>query len=655
MRGRVAEAGVVAVVALILALVLAAPVLRAPSERIFGMEIVGRHHDPFTVMAQFTRPIALGVYSQPLTDIPGAWLARVSGPVAAYNWLVLLTFPLSAAAAFMLARHLALSPPAAAIAALAFAFSPFHLAQAAYHPHVAQTQWVPFYFLALWRCLDDARPAAVALLAVSIAAVTLSNFYGGMIAAVMTPGAVAAYWYFRTRGQPGASRRLAITVATLVVVASGGLAYVWYTAHAVATKPAAFAFPPVELFVYSARWWSYLVPPVAHPLLGSLAQRVWGDAGVRAGLLEQQVSLGWGVLGLALVALIGWALRREQRISSAAVPVLATVALVAAVCSLSPELSIGPVTLTRPAGYVYSVAPMFRSYARFGVVVQLMAVLLAAIGVERLWKSGSRRARMAGVSLLALAAAEYAVWPPSLSRDVLPTSAHRWVAGRRHAVRVLDCASLTSESAMDPWLTGERVSLHTASLDDCREPNLAGHLSAAGYTHLLVRRHSEEGRWFATEPMPAGLQVAARFRDSEVLAVMTSAPPIYTDGMTTFYPREHDATWTWRWMGREGAWTVVNAGPRPVEAVLDLELLAFQDRRGLTCLLDGREVETLMVEPQRRMHRIGPLTLGPGRHALVFRPADPGTIVNALVDDDERRLQSFAIGTWQWSVDGDRP
>ena len=36
---------------------IAAPVLRAPSERIFGAEIVGRHHDPFTVMQQFARPI----------------------------------------------------------------------------------------------------------------------------------------------------------------------------------------------------------------------------------------------------------------------------------------------------------------------------------------------------------------------------------------------------------------------------------------------------------------------------------------------------------------------------------------------------------------------------------------------------------------------
>ena len=62
MNGRAAEVAAVSALALILTLAIAAPVLRAPSERIFGMEIVGRHYDPFTVMEQFGRPIAFGVY-----------------------------------------------------------------------------------------------------------------------------------------------------------------------------------------------------------------------------------------------------------------------------------------------------------------------------------------------------------------------------------------------------------------------------------------------------------------------------------------------------------------------------------------------------------------------------------------------------------------
>ena len=151
------------------------------------------------------------MYSQPVTDVTGALLARVSGPVAAYNWLVLLSFPLAAAAAYLLARYLALSPAGATVAAMAYAFSPFHLAHAAYHPHIAQTQWLPLYLLALWCCLDDASPAAVGFLAAATIAVTLSNFYGGLIAAVITPVAVAAYWLASRREDPRSTRRLGIT------------------------------------------------------------------------------------------------------------------------------------------------------------------------------------------------------------------------------------------------------------------------------------------------------------------------------------------------------------------------------------------------------------------------------------------------------------
>ena len=148
-------------------------------------------------MAQFERPLTVSAFSQPLTDIPGALLARVIGAVAAYNTVILLSFPLSAAAAFLLARYLSLSPLAAAAAALAFAFSPFHIAQASYHVHVAQTQWLPLYLLALWRCLDTPTAGRIIVLAAAAAAVALSSFYGGFIAIVLTPVALVAYVLMR--------------------------------------------------------------------------------------------------------------------------------------------------------------------------------------------------------------------------------------------------------------------------------------------------------------------------------------------------------------------------------------------------------------------------------------------------------------------------
>jgi hypothetical protein len=645
---------------------IAAGVLRAPSERVFGMEIVGRHHDPFTVMEQFGRPIRVGVYSQPVTDITGALLARLSGAVPAYNWLVLLSFPLSAAAAYLLARHLALSPAGATVAAMAYAFSPFHLAHAAYHPHIAQTQWVPLYFLALWRCLDVASPVAVGFLAAATLAVTLSNFYAGLITAVITPVAVAAYWLVSRPGGTQSMRRLGITVGSLVLIAAAGMAYAWYAARAVVVNPAAFAFPRDDLFRYSAKWWSYLVPPVEHPLLGATAHRFWTAVGVREGLLEQQVSLGWGIVLLGLIAVFRWWTARRERHagpllgereapSLARVPVLVFVAVAALACSLSPERTVGRFTFVRPSALLYSIVPMFRSYARFGVVVQLAAALLAGIGVDRLRRAGTKRAQFVCVALVALAAGEYAVSPSAMWRDVLPTAAHRWVVRQPDRVRALDCTPLDQESGSVQWLTGYRVTMLGGSIGDCTDEKLSQKLAASGYTHLLVRRDTADGQSFTEHPAPDGLRLAASFADGQVFAVTAQTPAIYAATMTGFFPREHDPEWAWRWMGADAAWTIVNTTARPIVATLGLEMSAFHRARRMELLLDGRHVQTLVVEPSRRIYQCGPLTVVPGGHELVFHPAEPPTVAGDLINNGDPRPLSFALGTWSWTVRGEQP
>jgi hypothetical protein len=615
------------------------------------MDIVGRHHDPFTVMQQFERPISIGVYSQPVTDITGALLSRVLGPVAAYNWLILLSFPLAAAAAYLLARHLALSAPAATVAALAYAFSPFHVAHAAYHPHIAQTQWVPLYFLALWRCLDAATPRAVAFLGIATLAVTLSNFYAGMIAAVITPVAICAYWLVMRPVSRRPSRALSITVASLVLMAACGVAYASFMANAVVIDRDAFAFPREQLFLYSARWWSYLVPPVAHPLFGSAARGVWDTAGVRTGLLEQQVSLGWGILALGGIAVCRWLwlIRNRQSACGVRVPILFAVAVAALVCSLSPERSIGSYVVSAPSALLYSIVPMFRSYARFGVVVHLMAALLAGIGVDFLRRAGSRHAQIACTALVALIGVEYAVSPSALWRDVLPTTAHRWVARQTGDVLALDC-TLPRKSQSIQWLTRYRVLATENSPSDCTEPNISQKLAASGYTHLLVQRDTAAGRWFTNRTADGGFRVAASLADGQVLAVTASRPPIYTATMPGFFRREHNARRSWRWMAHNGAWTVVNTRGEPIVAMVTVELWAFQRTRTLELRLNGQHVQNLSVARTRRLYDIGPLLVPPGSHTLAFLSTDAPSAAEGGVKNRARRAVSIAVGTWNWNV-----
>jgi hypothetical protein len=444
-----------------------------------------------------------------------------------------------------------------------------------------------------------------------------------------------------------------VTTAALLLMASTGLAYAAYAVRTADVDLAAVAFSRADLFRYSAKWWSYLVPPVAHPWLGTTARRIWDGTGVHLGLLEQQVTLGWGIIALGLIAIYRWLVRARTSAHVAHVPILVIVAVAAWICSLSPERTIGSITLVRPSAWLYDVVPMFRSYARFGVIVQLMAALLAGIGVDLLWQARTWRARAACVALVAMAAVEYTVWPSRLWRDVLPTTAHRWVTQQSADARVLDCHPRSQESDSIEWLTGGRVVAPVAGLTDCGEPGVALKLATLGYSHMLVR----SGELVAVEDpsVPDGFRLEAGFADSRLYAVTAGRPAVYTSIVSGWSAREYNADWSWRWMASEAAWVVVNTTGLAVAATLDLELSSFAHDRWVTLALNEIAVQDLLVEPARRRYRVGPVIIQPGAHELRFAAAQPPTIADDLVRNGDRRALSIAVGTWAWNVAETRP
>ena len=415
---------------------------------------------------------------------------------------------------------------------------------------------------------------------------------------------------------------MAITGAVLAVAAAAGLALIALFAPAVLLRPESVAFARSELFAWSAKWWSYLVPPADHPLWGRSVREFWGRRGVGASLLEhQQVGVGWSLLVLGAVPL--WLRLRGDRSSVAvrSAPVLAMVACAALVCSLSPERRIGPFAFVRPSALLYEVAPMFRAYARFGVAVGLMAALLAGAGAACLWRWPTSAGRRAATLLLALAALEYAPFPPWRWRDVLPTRAHRWVVAQPGAPRVFDCAH-----------------------DDCGEPRLADKLKAKGYTHVVVRPDSASGRWLAANPAD-GLIQGPRFADGWILEVKSDAPRVYVGAMLGFHPREYEGAATWRWMGQTGAMRIV-ATRASAENVLELELKAFPRARRVGWLVRGRRMGEVEVGPGWGRYElpIGPLV--PGETTVTLACPEPAVVAHDVLHNGDPRALGLAVGSW---------
>jgi hypothetical protein len=631
-------------VAVLLTLAMAAPVLRAPGSRLFGWEIVGRHPDPFIVINQFEHPRPVGLFTQPATDYAGAAIAGVTGDgVLAYNIVVLATFPLAALFAYLLAFHLTGSRQASWLAGLLYAFAPFHIAQSAYHPHGAQIQWLPLYLLALWLCLEKAGFQRLLLLALSLALVVLSNFYYGFMAAALTPFAVLGFWLVqrgRARGRPGGLLR---TVATLVGLALAGLAYVAAFAPAVLDNREQLAFPQSDLGLYGAHWTSYLVPPVGHPLLAPWVREFWWQRSFD-GMLEQQITIGLGLILLASVALVVYYLEGERTNELAAAPALVGIAAAAFLFSLAPA---SPEGLLRPSEVLYGFLPMFRAYARFGLVVFLATAILASVGARWLVHSRSQPRRIFGIGLLLLVFLELLPFPPFRWRDVLPTSAHRFLNDRDKPVRVLDCAPPVRIADQPVFLRFAHQISRRRGIVDCGDPDFPTKLAHEGFTHLLVRRQSPLGHWLAERPAPSGATPTGHFDDALLYELeRPTQPTLYIEFDRGFHWREFLGDATYRWMKSGGALTIVNPSVEPVDLQLDLKLHAFPDARTIRVEIDGAELAEVRVATEPQVYPLPEVSVSPGRHTLTLNSDSPAVVADSVLGNGD--LRELSVALWAW-------
>ena len=633
--------------AAVLTLLFAAPVLVAPGERIFGNEIAGRHHDPFTVMEQFAGAPVGALYLQPATDWPGRALGHVLSPVAAYNVIVLVTFPLAALFAYLLAIELTASRFASAVAGLAFAFSPFHVAHAAYHPHIAQVQWIALFLLAIWRCVHGFTMRRGLLLIAASGLVALSNFYGGLIAAAMAPVVVVGWWLTpRDSAVPRRRRDLICTIALLAGLALVALLLIrWFVPDVLAGANVPRA-TRAELFRYSARWWSHFVPPVDHALLGQWSRPFWRQQGIGRELLEQQLYLGYWLVALAGFSTWAWARHRHDP-SLRAVPALLALAVIAGVLALSPSREIAGVRTVRPSALLYGLAPMFRSYARFSVVVQLMGAILAGIGAQALWKRPGHFGKSVAVALMAVGMVEYAPVPWRW-RDVLPTTGHRWLTEHVLTPRVFDCSPGNRTDGPTAFLAGYPIVYAHPTESECGESSVAARLRADGITHVILRPGSPA--WsFLRARTPQGLEPVYRNADSAIFAVKASSPaPFITTG-SGWYSREYNERESWRWSGGVATLNIVNPVGSPCTAAIAVELGAFAVSRRLRLFVNGAPVDERIVDVGIATHRLPPIVIPPGRIELSLMSPDPPSSPIAL-DPGSFDARALSIAVREWSV-----
>ena len=142
--------------------------------------------------------------------MPLDWLF---GPVAAYNVLALLTFPLCALTMYALMWHLTGSTAASFLSGLVFAFSPYRATQLT-HLQMLAIFWSPVMLLALHAYLDTRRRRWLALYGLCWLMQAASNGYYLLYASVLV--AFWVLWFAVARRE---WRAVAAVVLTTVVAA----------------------------------------------------------------------------------------------------------------------------------------------------------------------------------------------------------------------------------------------------------------------------------------------------------------------------------------------------------------------------------------------------------------------------------------------------
>ena len=210
---RTREATLVCLLFVLLTLVLAAPLSLSPAThalplsadtRLFlwtiSWDVEALLHHPLSLFDAnifFPEPRTLA-YSEHIlgSAVLGAPALLATGnPVLALNVIVLLSCVLCGLGAYVLARELGASVPAALAAGVIFAFGPPRFVRLA-QVHLATVQWIPFGLAFLHRYASGARRADLLAAAAFFTLQALTSGHGGLFMALALGALVLYLWAF---------------------------------------------------------------------------------------------------------------------------------------------------------------------------------------------------------------------------------------------------------------------------------------------------------------------------------------------------------------------------------------------------------------------------------------------------------------------------
>lgn len=388
------------------------------------------------------------------------WLTILTDEIFTYNFILLLGFLLSGIATYFLTYKFTKNKIASAISGLIFTFCPYHFNKAWEHFGLAQTFWVPLYLLALFNLWERPKLKNSIWLAVVFSLMLSFEFNYTYIMSVFTLGFIIFVIFYQWRQKlklvfrknPKSNNKddrhflnfFKMFTASGLVCIIINLRFIYPIFKTIFFTPKAdlnLATANVYvrsfnyLFTHSARPLSYLLPSSAHPVFGNFTKSMFGSMLYGRNSIEQTLYLGWIPLILCFIAFRAWKRKRINKKSNNKDDFIIGLLLFSGVLgflfSLPPYINLLFFKIYLPSFFMYKILPMYRAYARFGVLVMLAVSILSGFGFKYIFdKIKLSKVKILFTTLIiGLVLFEFTSIPPLRVTDISnPPKVYEWLA-----------------------------------------------------------------------------------------------------------------------------------------------------------------------------------------------------------------------------------
>ena len=590
-------------------------------------------------------PTGTPLYLQTLNITNGvlaAWLTCLAGPIAAYNFCVLLAFVLGGWSTYLLVRYLTHHEGAAFAAGVLFSFSPFHLDKLGNGQlELISLQWIPFFLLFLLRAVEERRPADIPLAALSLALVAMTSWYYGAFCAIYG-GLFVIVWLAANRRRFGE-----ILVRAGAALGGGALLLLPILIPGMISTPSSrdpkiLARGLDLVILHSADAVDFFLPNPLHPVWGHWAYQV--GSWLHPNIASWNAALGYVGLILAVVGMaMAW--RQAWR--------WGVLLLCMLVLALGPTVHMAGRDTGIPTPYALVLrVPLLglgRRPSHFVVLASLLLAILAAFGIRELLQRLRRRWQpLLLASILAVISFEYLPRPlPTLRLQVHPFYAT--LADRGGALLDLPARNESSGPLQAQIVHGRPIAggyVARLPLDPFveRAPGIRSlwriqpetpDIYEVGLSTSLVTLRAFDFRYVVVHWDL--LDQGERQKMADVLRqVLGDVSPLFHDGEVSFYevpqvplvplvyigegwyPLEGGGNRRWRWASGSAEVYVVNPFPQTTEVSLQLSWRSFQHPRRVDIYVDEQWQQQIEVPLALTLSQVK-LSLSQGEHRVTLR------------------------------------